>query len=185
MTEATGTATAAPTDEKPDVEPETLGSFLSFVLKLVIAVLVFRIFLFSPFNIPSESMLPRLMNGDYLVASKWSYGYSQHSLWPVSPDIEGRIFASQPERGDVVIFKHPVDRADYIKRVIALPGDTIAMRGGVPILNGEPLRQEPMEDFIVPVSPNTACAWGAQADRDADGLPICRYRLMRETLPAG
>jgi len=166
-------------------EGETFGSFAKFVLKLVIAVLIFRIFLFSPFNIPSESMLPRLMNGDYLLASKWSYGFSKHSFWPVSPPWDGRILAGQPERGDVVIFKHPVDGVDYIKRVIALPGDTIAMRDGVPILNGEALPREQMDDFIVHVSPNTSCAWGAVADTTAEGEEICRYRRYRETLPGG
>ncbi|MEZ5750342.1 MAG: signal peptidase I [Caenibius sp.] len=81
--------------------------FLLFLIKLVAIVLIFRSFIFSPFNIPSESMLPRLMNGDYLLAAKWPYGYSRYSLPLSAPLIPGRIFASQPERGDVVIFQHP------------------------------------------------------------------------------
>ena len=123
-------------------EKESLGSFLWFVAKLVIAVLIFRSFIFSPFTIPSESMLPGLRNGDYLVAAKWPYGYSRYSLPADLPLFEGRIFAKLPERGDVAIFKHPVSGVDYVKRVIGLPGDTVAVRDGVVILNGEALPKE-------------------------------------------
>lgn len=164
---------------------ETWGSFLGFVLKLVVAVLIFRSFVFSPFSIPSESMLPRLWNGDYLLASKWSYGYSRYSLPGEVPLIPGRILEKQPERGDVVIFKHPIDGTDYIKRVIALPGDTIEMRSGQLVLNGTPVPKIRIEDFIIPVSPNTPCAWGATQGKDADGGDVCRYMRYRETLPSG
>jgi len=109
-------------------DEDSWGSFAWFVIKLALAVLIFRSFIFSPFSIPSESMLPRLWNGDYLVAAKWPYGFSKYSLPFSAPIIPGRVFASEPERGDVVIFKHPIDGTDYIKRVIALPGDTIEMR---------------------------------------------------------
>jgi signal peptidase I len=166
---------------KPE-EKETLGSFLWFVAKLVLAVLIFRSFIFSPFTIPSESMLPNLRNGDYLVAAKWPYGFSRLSL-PGEPDLfEGRIFASLPERGDVAIFKHPVTGADYVKRVIGLPGDTVAVRGGVVILNGEPLAKEAAGYADIAMGPNTAC-------RSDGGVVIdgttCRYRQFRETLPSG
>ena len=110
MTETTIEDT--PAVDQPEAEPgkeKKEDSFVVFLIKLVAVVLIFRSFFFSPFNIPSESMLPRLMNGDYLVASKWPYGYTKHSLPYSAPLIPGRIFAGQPERGDIVIFKHPVD----------------------------------------------------------------------------
>lgn len=166
-------------------DEDSWGSFAWFVIKLALAVLIFRSFIFSPFSIPSESMLPRLWNGDYLVAAKWPYGFSKYSLPFSAPIIPGRVFASEPERGDVVIFKHPIDGTDYIKRVIALPGDTIEMREGQVILNGVPVRKERIEDFVIPVSPNTVCAWGAVRDETAEGDITCRYAQFRETLPSG
>ncbi len=171
--------------EKLDEENESFGSFLWFLLKLALAVLIFRSFIFSPFSIPSESMLPRLWNGDYLLASKWSYGISKHSLPFSVPIIPGRIFASEPKRGDVVIFKHPVDGTDYIKRAIALPGDTVAMRGGQLILNGVPVPKKRIADFVIPVSSNTVCVKGSVREQTADGAFTCRYARFRETLPSG
>ena len=164
---------------------ESPGSFLRFVLLVALAALAFRSFAFSLFNIPSESMLPRLMNGDYLVASKWPYGYTSNSL-PFDIDlIPGRWFAAQPERGDIVIFKHPVDGTDYVKRAIGLPGDTVELRGGQVILNGRGVPQVKQEDFRIPVSANTRCAWAAESERQADGRILCRYTRLRETLPGG
>jgi signal peptidase I len=169
---------------KPEEEKETLGSFLKFVLKLAVLVLVFRSFLFSPFNIPSESMLPGLWNGDYLLAAKWPYGFSRHSLPFDLPLIPGRIFASQPQRGDVVIFKHPVDGVDYIKRVIGLPGDTVQLVHGQVVLNGTPVPKQRIADFDLPQSPNTACAWGGYRHPSTEGQ-VCTYARFRETLPGG
>ena len=166
-------------------DEESWGSFALFVLKLGLAVLIFRSFVFSPFSIPSESMLPRLWNGDYLIASKWPYGFSRHSLPFSMPLIPGRVLADEPERGEVVIFKHPVDGSDYIKRVIALPGDTVAMTDGTLMLNGEPIPKERIEDFVIPVSEYTQCAWGAVQEVNQAGEDICRYARFRETLPSG
>ncbi len=174
-----------PAEHPAEKQKETPGSFLSFLLKLAVAVFILRSFVFSPFSIPSESMLPRLMNGDYLVASKWSYGISNYSLPFSMPLIPGRWFASQPERGDVAIFKHPVDESDYIKRVIGLPGDTVEMRDGKLFLNGEPVQKERIADVLIPVSPNTDCAWGAAREAGEDGREWCRYIRFRETLPNG
>ena len=183
MTEhALDTNSPATSAEEPE-KKETLGSFLWFVAKLVIAVLIFRSFIFSPFTIPSESMLPNLRNGDYLVAAKWPYGFSKLSL-PGQPALfEGRIFASLPERGDVVIFKHPVTGADYVKRVIGLPGDTVAMEDGVVVLNGAALAREEAGHVDIAMGPNTACR--SDGGVVVDGGTVCRYRQFRETLPSG
>lgn len=107
--------------------------------------LVIRTLLVEPFNIPSGSMIPTLLVGDYLFVSKYSYGYSKHSL-PLSPDIfDGRIFEDIPERGDVAVFKVPTDNStDYIKRVIGLPGDTIQVRDGILFINENAVERQPM-----------------------------------------
>lgn len=171
--------------DEPSAQGDNRGSFTRFLLLLVAAVLVFRIAIFSPFTIPSESMVPRLVIGDYLLAAKWPYGLSAHSLPFRLPLGEGRFLARAPERGDVVIFKHPVDGTDYIKRVIGLPGDTIAVMGGQVILNGAPLPLVPARAFTIPISSNTGCAWGGEEIARNDGSRVCRYRQWRETLPGG
>ena len=182
MTEQTLDTDSSSKDIEDAPKKETLGSFLWFVAKLVIAVLIFRSFIFSPFTIPSESMLPGLRNGDYLVAAKWPYGYSRYSLPADLPLFEGRIFAKLPEPGDVAIFKHPVSGVDYVKRVIGLPGDTVAVRDGVVILNGEALPKEEAGYADIPMSENTGCR--SDGGVVVDGT-LCRYRQFRETLPSG
>lgn len=175
---------AAPdTPAKREKEEE---NFFVFLVKLVAIVVIFRSFVFAPFNIPSESMLPRLLVGDYLLASKWSYGYSKYSLPFGLPLIPGRLFADQPERGDVVIFKAPPGNdIDYIKRVIGLPGDTIQMTAGQLVINGKPVPKKRLADFEVPASPNTRCYLPQYTATLADGTEICRYPRYRETLPNG
>jgi signal peptidase I len=182
----------------PDSTPESVenkpaetkkkgdGSFLAFLVKLVIAVVLFRTLLFTSFSIPSESMMPRLLVGDYLFASKWSYGYSGASLpidWNSSR--KGRIFGSLPERGDVVIFKHPVDRTDYVKRVIGLPGDTVQMVNGVLHLNGEPVPKVKIADAVFPIEADGHCREERFVVRAEGGGFACRYPQYRETLPSG
>jgi signal peptidase I len=159
-----------------------------FLVKLIIAVLIFRSFIFSPFNIPSQSMLPRLYIGDYLFVSKWNYGYSRHSLPLSVPLIPGRIFGRDPARGDVVVFRAPTGDHDVIKRVIGLPGDTIQMRHGQLILNGTAIPKERVADFTTPITPNYPAGSECPSeflDNDAKGKPICRYQQFRETLPNG
>jgi len=178
------TAPVAPAPAKPRSETRET---LTFLLKLMVVVLIFRSFIFSPFSIPSESMLPRLLIGDYLFISKWNYGYSKHSLPFSVPLIPGRIFANLPTRGDVVVFKAPPgNRTDYIKRVIGLPGDTIQMRDGQLILNGVAVPKERIADFTLPLTPNFGPQECGAAYQDTDkGQPICRYERFRETLPGG
>ena len=113
--------------QQPKSEWREYGTFL---IKLALIVVIFRSLILSPFNIPSESMQPRLLIGDYLLVAKWPYGYSKYSL-PFAPDLfSGRIFGSLPERGDVVVFRGPGERdnVDFIKRAIGLPGDVISMK---------------------------------------------------------
>ena len=109
-----------------------LGETVKVVIQALLIALVVRTLLFQPFNIPSGSMIPTLLIGDFLFVSKYSYGYSRYSI-PFSPDLfSGRILASKPKRGDVAVFKLPRDNStDYIKRVVGLPGDEIYVRGGI------------------------------------------------------
>lgn len=160
---------------------------IRFFLKLALFVFVLRSFIFAPFSIPSESMLPRLLIGDYLFISKWNYGYSRWSFpWGV-PLLPGRVLGRDPTRGDTVVFRSMgPDDHDVIKRVIGLPGDTVQMRAGQLFLNGRAVPKERVADFIVPITPNfpeEKC--GSQFQDVADGKPICRYPRFRETLPNG
>jgi signal peptidase I len=181
---ATAVASDSP-EQTPAEKKKEEGSFLAFLVKLVIAVVLFRTLLFTSFSIPSESMMPRLLVGDYLFASKWSYGYSGASL-PIDWNSgEGRIFGSLPERGDVVIFKHPIDRTDYVKRVIGLPGDTVQMVAGVLLLNGQPVKKERVADFLFPIEADGHCREVQFTERREDGTFACRYPQFRETLPSG
>src|SRR4051794_27444481 len=146
------------------------GETVRVVIHALLIALVIRTFLFQPFNIPSGSMKATLLVGDYLFVSKYSYGYSQYSF-PLSPPLfNGRIFGSQPDRGDVVVFRLPKDdTTDYIKRVIGLPGDRIQMINGLLHINGEPVKRERIEDFIET----------EESDR------AIRVKRWRETLPNG
>ncbi len=147
-----------------------IGEFVRLLVHAGIIALVIRTFLFQPFNIPSGSMKATLLIGDYLFVSKYSYGYSYYSL-PLSPPLfSGRILGSQPDRGDIVVFRLPADdTTDYIKRVIGLPNDRIQMIQGVLHINGQPVKRELIDDFI---------------DLD-ENRHATRVRRWRETLPNG
>ncbi|MEH3046558.1 signal peptidase I [Sphingomonas adhaesiva] len=161
---------------------------IRFLLKLALFVFILRSFIFAPFSIPSESMLPRLLIGDYLFVSKWNYGYSRWSLPWGLPLIPGRLFGRDPTRGDTVVFRSMgPDDHDVIKRVIGLPGDTVQMRNGQLFLNDRAIPKDRVADFIVPITPNfpaEKCGTAFQ-DVDATGAAICRYPRFRETLPNG
>lgn len=119
----------------------------TLVYALLIAFAV-RTLLFEPFNIPSGSMKPTLLVGDYLFVSKYSYGYSRYSLPFGPPLFSGRIFARMPERGDVAVFKLPSDnRTDYIKRIVGLPGDRIQVVRGRLHINGAEVPRTPLDPF--------------------------------------
>jgi len=185
MIDASPSKSASPAHEAPAKPKESWGSFAWFCVKLVLFVLVFRSFVLTSFNIPSESMMPRLLVGDYLFAAKWPYGYSRYSLPFDAPLIPGRIFAQLPERGDVVIFKHPVDHTDYIKRVIGLPGDKVQLVAGVVHLNEQPVGLERVEDLVLPIAATGRCAQARFSQRRPDGSFACVYPQFEETLPGG
>ena len=174
-------------DVKTKPERSETSETFRFLLKLALVVLILRSFIFAPFSIPSESMLPRLLIGDYLFVSKWNYGYSRWSLPAGIPLIPGRIFGSTPSRGDVVVFRAPeVLDHDVIKRVIGLPGETIQMRQGTVYLNGKPIPKQRIADFTIPLTANfNAEKCGAPYVDVVANVQICRYPRFRETLPGG
>ena len=148
------------------------GSLLENVKTIVYAGLIaigIRTVAFEPFNIPSGSMIPTLLVGDYLFVSKYSYGYSRFSL-PFAPNLfNGRIFGRLPERGDVAVFKYPRDnQTDYIKRIIGLPGDRIQMKAGQLYINGTLVPRTSGGEFLA-------------EDRGSRVLS----KLYHETLPNG
>jgi len=149
----------------PAHELAELAKTIAYALAIA---LVLRILLFQPFTIPSASMEPTLLEGDYIIVSKYAYGWSRHSIPTSPPFFKGRIMGKQPERGDVVVFKLPRDgHIDYIKRVIGLPGDEIQIKYGVPYINGEPV------EFtgISPVTVDNAFGAPHQVDRFREKLP--------------
>ena len=154
----------------PTMAKQKSGGWLESIKTIVYAGLIaigIRTVAFEPFNIPSGSMIPTLLVGDYLFVSKYSYGYSRHSI-PFSHNLfTGRIAGSLPARGDVAVFKLPRDNStDYIKRIIGLPGDRVQVRAGVLHLNGQPVRRELLGNFTV----------------EGDG-PRMVVRQFREILP--
>ncbi len=149
---------------------EGFGETVRTVVYTLIVALVIRTFLFEPFNIPSGSMIPTLLVGDYLFVSKYSYGYSKHSVPFSLIPFSGRIFEREPKRGDVIVFKLPSDgKTDYIKRLIGLPGDKVRMQDGRLFINGQLIEREKVDEV---------------AYRDTDGN-IRRPIHYKETLPGG
>src|SRR6516164_1502680 len=151
------------------------GETIRVIIHALLIAIVIRTFLLQPFNIPSGSMKATLLVGDYLFVSKYSYGYSPFSI-PLTPPLpslfSGRVFRSQPNRGDIVVFRLPKDEStDYIKRVIGLPGDHIQMKDGLLHINDKPVERERLSDFIG----EDPCGSEATA----------RVKRWRETLPNG
>jgi signal peptidase I len=169
-------------------EQEGGWSLWRFVLTLVVIAWVIRSLIAAPFNIPSGSMLPTLYIGDYLIVDKWPYGYSRFSFPFGFPSFDGRILSRLPKRGDVVVFRHPSENADLIKRVIGLPGDRVEVRGGRVILNGRPLERRPLSRSGVPISANSPCKTvpgAALSIASTSTSALCVYPAYRETLPGG
>jgi signal peptidase I len=203
-------ATSTPETQAPE---EGKGSALWREIKgifwVVLAVLAFHSFIAKPFYIPSESMMPVLLKGDRLVVTKYPYGWSYVSLtipnpaaifrslvlrgppepWGITlPPMKGRVFGSTPKRGDIVIVTPPGSNEDYIKRVIGLPGDTVELRGGRLLLNGQQIRSQVRPPILVPVDANAPCGpaqFAGQYVEGSDGKAYCRLPIVRETLPGG
>jgi len=156
--------------ERTKKKESALGENVKVIVQALILALVIRTFLFQPFSIPSGSMMPTLLVGDYMFVSKFSYGYSKYSF-PFSPDLfDGRVWTGKPERGDVAVFRLPSNPSvDYVKRVIGLPGDRIQVRNGILYINDQAVPRE----------------------RDGTFHPQGRYDtgedvpVFRETLPNG
>jgi len=153
------------------------GETLRTIVYAILIAIGIRTVAYEPFNIPSGSMLPTLLIGDYLFVSKFSYGYSRYSLPFGMPIIPGRILFDEPERGDVVVFKLPTDNAtDYIKRIVGLPGDTIQLVESVLHINGKPVERRKVEDFINEESPGQF----SRSTRYIETLPNGREHYILE-----
>ncbi|WP_106638882.1 signal peptidase I [Allosphingosinicella vermicomposti] len=166
-----------------------LAETTRFLLVLFLAAVLLRSLFIAAFSIPSGSMLPRMMIGDYLFVAKWPYGYSRYSFPFGLASFDGRIIADAAERGDVVVFRYPGSDQDYVKRLIGLPGDMVQVRGGTLYLNGEAVQRTRIADFPMPVSPNSPCRFVNPANKrelaGANGERLCAYPRYRETLPGG
>ena len=176
--------------KKKDEKVNWLAEIRGLALMLL-AVLAFHSFVAKPFYIPSQSMMPTLLVGDRLVVSKYPYGYSWASIsFHLAPRGDWRVFSATPEYGDVVIPVHPERDEDYIKRVVALPGDRIAVSDGQIVLNGKPVPQEVVPPVEIPVDANSPCSQapyeypGLLATNEA-GQEVCRIPTYRETMPNG
>ena len=131
--------TSAASDAKPS---ESLWDQIRTVIFALLIALVVRTLIFQPYTIPSASDEPNLYQGDYIIVSKWSYGYSRHSILGSPPLFKGRVFNRAPTRGDVIVFKLPRDgHTDYIKRLIGMPGDRVQVRQGQVYINGKALAE--------------------------------------------
>jgi len=159
------------------------GSGWRGLLWLALFAWLLRSLIVAPFSIPSGSMLPGLYVGDYLLVAKWPYGYSRASFLFGFPPIKGRLFSHLPERGDVAVFQGPTGD-DVIKRVIGLPGDTVATSEGQLVLNGRPVTRAALGSISMRLSPNTSCRTVPPAVPDVRA-GSCHYRAYRETLANG
>ena len=177
--------TADPATEK---KTETAGSLARFILIVAAIAWTFRSLIGAPFSIPSGSMLPTLYIGDYLAVTKWPYGYSRYSFPFGLPAFEGRVFGRLPARGDVVVFRHPSENSDLIKRVIGLPGDTVEVRSGRIILNGRAVPQQSLPPQKIAITENSPCRTvppAAPSIVTVGTQGYCLYRAALETLPEG
>ncbi|MEM9502094.1 MAG: signal peptidase I [Pseudomonadota bacterium] len=195
----TSSTTEAPADSAESGKTEKVNWLAEArgLLLMLLAVLAFHSLVAKPFYIPSTSMMPTLHVGDRLVVSKYPYGWSWASVsFHMLPRGDWRIVPASPEYGDIVIPVHPVRDEDYIKRVVALPGDTIEVREGRIILNGEPIKREIVPPVRIPFEPELLCegsgisvpclnAFEPYKAREANGAQYYEPATYRETLPNG
>ncbi|HEY0044602.1 MAG TPA: signal peptidase I [Allosphingosinicella sp.] len=182
-------APAAATTAVPEKKGTDWWGEVKAIFWLILAVLAFHSFIAKPFYIPSESMMPILLQGDRLVVSKYPYGWSWVSpSFHVVPATKGRLFGKLPARGDIVILTPPGKSSDYIKRVIGLPGDTLEMIDGTLYINGQQVKREQREPAMIPVDANVPCRpdqFGDFRAEGPDGKLYCRLPIVRETMPNG
>ena len=188
MSEPTTDLTAPPPAKADKPATDWWSEIKSFAW-LVLGVLAVWSFVAKPFYIPSESMMPTLIKGDRLVVTKYPYGWSYVSPSPfhVIPFVNGRLFGRLPARGDVVIVKPPQADADYIKRVIGLPGDRIAVREGAVYINGTAVKRVAITPAMIPVDANVPCENESEAPYriEQNGKLYCALPRVHETLPNG
>ena len=174
---------------KTDTEKLDWFAELRGLALMLLAVLVFHSFIAKPFYIPSMSMMPNLLVGDRLVVSKYPYGWNWSSIsFHLLPRGEWRIMDSTPEYGDILIVVPRNRSEDLIKRVVALPGDRIAVENGRIILNGKPVPQEVEPPLELPVDPDQPCdgyTFPGLKLREPSGREVCQLPMLRETMPNG
>jgi len=172
---------SADSSEKSGALNEVVEIVKTVVYALLIALFL-RVLFFQPFTIPSASMDPTLLEGDYIIVSKYSYGYSKNSI-PFSPPLfKGRIMDRKPERGDIIVFKLPRDgHIDYIKRLVGLPGDRIQMKGGVLFINDKAVPRKPLP----PVMVDSGYGFTRNVERYEETLPNGKSYITYDFGPDG
>ena len=170
---------------KKTEKPEGIWELFKTVFWALIIAGLFRTLFFQPFWIPSGSMKDTLLIGDFLFVNKMAYGYSKHSCPFSSCPFSGRILGSEPELGDVVVFRHPVNGNDFIKRLVGLPGDKVQMKNGVLHLNGEPVKLEPTKAFEETHEKQGSAGSFPRCENTPGVGGICTKSRMIETLPNG
>ncbi len=187
VTEPTPTPTGETAGENPD-KINWIAELRGLALMLL-AVLGFHTFIAKPFYIPSPSMMPNLLEGDRLVVSKYPYGWSWVSAsFHILPRGHTRIWSATPQYGDIVVPVPPHHDVDYIKRVVGLPGDRIAVVNGQIILNGKPVPQQVEPAIQIPIDANNTCnpyEYPGMAITKPSGKQVCEMPTYRETLPNG
>lgn len=157
-------------DNQDENQESSFKEFISTLLWALGIALILRTFLFQPFHIPSGSMQPGLMKGDYIITSKYSLGYGKYAAAPFPfPVSKGRLFERKPERGDVLVFRPRDQNKNYIKRLVGLPGDQIQMVDGYLLING---KAQALEDL------------GTEIRLDSDGFED-ETRVFRESFDNG
>ena len=170
---------------KTQKNEDSIGELIKTVVYALMIAGIVRTLFFQPFWIPSGSMKNTLLIGDFMFVNKMAYGYSRHSCpFSICP-FSGRILGSEPERGDIIVFKHPVTQVDFIKRLVGLPGDRIQVKDGILHINGTAAPQNDMGDFVEvydrqgPKRNLPACSNNVGFGAD------CLKELAVETLPNG